>query len=72
MAPQLNTESCCALNKREERFEPQRPFRVLKMFEEKANHQEEVAGEDISAFERRRHEQARGAWGHAPSGNFEN
>ena len=42
------------------------------MFEEKANHQEEVAGEDISAFERRRHEQARGAWGHAPSGNFEN
>ena len=34
--------------------------------EEKANHQEDVAGEGISAPERQRREQAKGVRGHAP------
>ena len=40
--------------------------------EEKANHQEDVAGEGISAPERQRREQAKGVRGHAPPWNFEN
>ena len=40
--------------------------------DEKANQEEEAAGEDISAPERRRNEQPREVRGHAPLGNFEN